>query len=151
MRNRNELLDFGHKVKESKTVMELNYREGELENLLNVRDRFVDLIEQYSTDSTKLSKSKMLGTFFDTVFFIGICNLRNHMPSVKEVYLNVGEPRNKSLRNLELLEEMKIVARVTDAKDSRVKRVKLTDTFKNDFVNFVTQWVDSRKPKIESA
>lgn len=130
--------------------MELNYREGELENLLRVRDRFVDLIGQYSTESSRLSKSKMLGTFFDTVFFIGICNLRDHMPSVKEVYLNVGEPRNKSLRNLELLEEMKIVSRVTDEKDSRVKRVRLTDIFRNDFEVFVTQWVDSRKPKAES-
>jgi hypothetical protein len=131
--------------------MELNYREGELENLLRVRDRFVDLIEQYSVESITLSKSKMLGTMFDTVFFIGISNLRNHMPSVKEVYLNVGEPRIKSLRNLELLDEMKIVLRVHDANDSRVKRLKLTDKFKEDFEDFVTQWVDSRKPHAESA
>jgi hypothetical protein len=143
----NELLDFGKR----KAVMELNYREGELENLLRVRDRFVELMNQYSTGSTTLSKSKMLGTIFDTVFFIGICNLRQHMPSVKEVYLNVGEPRNKSLRNLELLEEMKIVARLLDSNDSRVKRVKLTDKFRDDFESFVTQWVDSRKPHAESA
>jgi len=131
--------------------MELNYREGELENLLRVRDRFVDLLVKYSNKSTTLSKSKMLGTIFDTVFFIGISNLRDHMPSVKEVYLNVGEPRNKSLRNLELLEEMKILSRIQDTNDSRVKRVKLTDTFKEDFEIFVTQWVDSRKPRAESA
>ncbi len=93
----------------------------------------------------------MLGTMFDTVFFIGISNLRNHMPSVKEIYLNVGEPRNKSLRNLELLEEMKIVSRLHDANDSRVKRLKLTDSFKEDFEDFVAQWVDSRKPHVESA
>jgi len=126
--------------------MELNYREGEIENLLRVRDRFVDLIGQYSNDSTTLSRSMMLGTMFDTVFFIGISNLRSHMPSVKEVYLNVGEPRNKSLRNLERLEEMKIVMRIHDANDSRVKRIKLTDRFRDDFESFVTQWVDSRKP-----
>jgi hypothetical protein len=131
--------------------MDLNYREGELENLLRVRDRFVDLLEQYSTQSTTLSKNKMLGTIFDTVFFIGISNLRNKMPSVKEVYLNVGEPRNKSLRNLELLEEMKVITRLHDEKDSRVKRVMLTDAFKEDFKVFVTQWVDSRKPQAESA
>ncbi|MBL1142709.1 MAG: MarR family transcriptional regulator [Proteobacteria bacterium] len=131
--------------------MELNYREGELENLLRVRDRFVDLIGLYSNESTTLSKSKMLGTIFDTVFFIGISNLRHHMPSVKEVYLNVGEPRNKSLRNLELLEEMRIVTRVHDKNDSRVKRVRLTDKFKDDFDSFVSQWVDSRKPQAESA
>ncbi len=118
--------------------MELNYREGEIENLLRVRDRFVDLIVMYSNESTTLSKSKILGTIFDTVFFIGISNLRNHMPAVKEVYLNVGEPRNKSLRNLELLEEMKIVERLHDANDSRVKRVKLTDKFIADFESFVT-------------
>jgi hypothetical protein len=132
-------------------MTEFNYREGELENLLRVRNRFVDLIEQYPTESTTLSKSKMLGTIFDTVFFIGISNLRNHMPAVKEVYLNVGEPRNKSLRNLELLEEMKIVIRIQDTNDSRVKRVKLTEKFRNDFEIFVTQWVDSRKPRDESA
>ncbi len=130
--------------------MELNYREGELENLLKVRDRFVDLLGQYSIESTTLSRSKMLGTMFDTVFFIGISNLREHMPSVKEVYLNVGEARNKSLRNLELLEEMKIVTRIHDSNDSRVKRVKLTDKFRIDFEIFVTQWVDSRKPLAES-
>ena len=130
--------------------MELNYREGELENLLKVRDRFVDLLGQYSIESTTLSRSKMLGTIFDTVFFIGISNLREHMPSVKEVYLNVGEARNKSLRNLELLEDMKIVTRIHDSNDSRVKRVKLTDKFRIDFEIFVTQWVDSRKPLAES-
>ena len=132
-------------------VFILNYRDGELENLLRVRNRFVELIEQYSTDSTTLSKNKALGTIFDTVFFIGISNLRNHMPAVKEVYLNVGEPRNKSLRNLELLEEMKIVSRIQDKDDSRVKRVKLTEKFSKDFEIFVTQWVDSRKPQAESA
>ncbi len=131
--------------------MEFNYREGELENLLKVRDRFVDLLGLYSVQSTTLSRSKMLGTMFDTVFFIGISNLREHMPSVKEVYLNVGEERNKSLRNLELLEEMKIVSRVHDANDSRVKRVKLTEKFREDFEIFVSQWVDSRKPQAESA
>ena len=131
--------------------MELNYREGELENLLKVRDRFVDLIEQYSVESITLNRSKMLGTMFDTVFFIGISNLREHLPSVKEIYLNVGEPRNKSLRNLELLEEMKIVLRLHDVDDSRVKRVKLTEKFREDFEDFITQWVDSRKPQAESA
>ena len=132
-------------------VFILNYRDGELENLLRVRNRFVELIEQYSTDSTTLSKNKALGTIFDTVFFIGISNLRNHMPAVKEVYLNVGEPRNKSLRNLELLEDMKIVSRIQDKDDSRVKRVKLTEKFSKDFEIFITQWVDSRKPQAESA
>ena len=132
-------------------VFKLSYRDGELENLLKFRNRFVDLIEQYSTDSTTLSKNKALGTFFDTVFFIGISNLRNHMPSVKEVYLNVSEPRNKSLRNLELLEDMKIVTRIQDTNDSRVKRIMLTDIFRKDFEIFVTQWVDSRKPQAESA
>lgn len=131
--------------------MEIKYRQGELENLLKVRDRFVDLIEDYTSESIVLSKSKMLGTFFDTVFFIGISNLREHMPSVKEIYLNVGEPKNKSLRNLELLEEMKIVTRIHDDKDSRVKRVRLTTKFKNDFDAFITQWVDSRDTKLESA
>lgn len=132
-------------------VMKLQYREGELENLLKVRDSFVNLIEQYPHGTVALSRSKMLGTMFDTVFFIGISNLRSHMPSVKEVYLNVGESRNKSLRHLELLEEMKIVFRVADKTDSRVKRISLTDDFKVDFENFVGQWVDSRKPLVESA
>jgi hypothetical protein len=131
--------------------MNLHYREGELENLLRVRDKFVELIEQYSVRSIPLSKSKMLGTIFDTVFFIGICNLRTHMPSVKEVYLNVGDSRNKSLRNLEMLEEMHIVERVNDKNDSRVKRIKLTEKFGEDFEVFVVKWVDSRKSLIESA
>ena len=133
------------------SVLKITYREGELENLLRVRDRFVDLIVQYSVDSTTLSRSKLLGTIFDTVFFIGICNLREHMPSVKEVYLNTGESRNSSLRNLELLEELNIVVRVTDTEDSRVKRIRLTDKFKSDFESFVEKWVDSRKQPVESA
>lgn len=132
-------------------VINLQYREGELENLLKVRNGFVDLIEKYSVESGVLNRSKMLGSIFDTVFFIGICNLREHKPSVKEVYLNVGESRNRSLRNLELLEEMKVVTRVHDTNDSRVKRLGLTDTFRRDFDIFLEQWVDSRKPSVESA
>jgi hypothetical protein len=132
-------------------MIKIVYREGELENLLSVRNNFVDLIEQYSDKSHELNRSKMLGSIFDTVFFIGICNLREQMPSVKEVYLNVGDSRNKSLRNLELLEEMKIVSRQNDQEDSRVKRVRLTDNFRNDFEIFVKQWVDSRQPAVESA
>lgn len=132
-------------------VINLQYREGELENLLKVRNGFVDLIEQYSVESAVLNRSKMLGSIFDTVFFIGICNLREHMPSVKEVYLNVGDSRNGSLRNLELLEEMNVVTRVHDTDDSRVKRLRLTDTFRKDFEIFVEQWVDSRKPSVEPA
>jgi len=132
-------------------MADFKYRDGELENLLNLRNKFVELIECYSTDSITLSKNKTLGTLFDTVFFIGISNLRNHMPSVKEVYLNVGEARNKSLRDLELLEEMKIVIRVQDEKDSRVRRVKLMDKFKEDFDLFVSLWVDSRNLHAKSA
>ena len=132
-------------------VINLQYREGELENLLKVRNGFVDLIEKYSVESGVLNRSKMLGSIFDTVFFIGISNLRNHMPSVKEVYLNVGESRNRSLRNLELLEEMKVVTRVHDTNDSRVKRLGLSDSFRRDFESFLEQWVDSRKPSVESA
>ncbi len=132
-------------------IINLQYREGELENLLKVRNGFVDLIEKYSVESGVLNRSKMLGSIFDTVFFIGICNLREHKPSVKEVYLNVGESRNRSLRNLELLEEMKVVTRIHDTNDSRVKRLSLTDTFKSDFEIFLEQWVDSRKPSVESA
>jgi hypothetical protein len=128
----------------------LHYREGELENLLNVRNGFVDLIEKYSIELGLLNRSRMLGSIFDTVFFIGICNLREHMPSVKEVYLNIGESRNRSLRNLELLEEMKVVLRVHDTNDSRVKRISLTDTFRSDFDVFVEKWIDSRKPPIEA-
>ncbi len=132
-------------------VIKLQYREGELDNLLKVRNGFVDLIEKYSVESGTLNRSKMLGSIFDTVFFIGICNLREHKPSVKEVYLNVGESRNRSLRNLELLEEMKVLTRVHDTKDTRVKRLSLTDTFKTDFEVFLEQWVDSRKPSVEPA
>ena len=130
--------------------MELQYREGELENLLRVRNQFVDLIDRYSHGSPTLSRSRMLGTIFDTVFFIGICNMRMHMPSVKEVYLNTGESRNRSLRNLEVLEELEIVIRKQDKNDSRVKRIRLTDNFKKDFETFVRQWVDSRKEPVES-
>ncbi len=132
-------------------VIKLHYREGELENLLKVRNGFVDLIEKYSVESGVLNRSKMLGSIFDTVFFIGICNLREHKPSVKEVYLNVGESRNRSLRNLELLEEMEVITRVHDTHDSRVKRLSLTETFRRDFEIFLEQWVDSRKPLVESA
>jgi len=132
-------------------AINFQYRESELENLLNVRNGFVDLIENYSIESAVLNRSKMLGSIFDTVFFIGICNLREHMPSVKEVYLNVGESRNRSLRNLELLEEMKVITRVHDTNDSRVKRLSLTEMFRRDFEIFLAQWVGSRKPSIESA
>lgn len=126
-------------------VYKIKYREGELENLLRVRDRFVELMDQYADGSHAMNRGKLLGSIFDTVFFIGISNLRKHMPSVKEVYLNVGESRNRSLRDLELLEELKIVVRVTDPNDSRVKRIRLTDQFRGDFEIFVEQWVDSRK------
>ena len=127
------------------STINLHYREGELENLLRVRDKFVDLIQQYSDEASVLSRSKLLGSIFDTVFFIGICNMREHMPSVKEVYLNVGESRNASLRNLELLEDLNIVTRIHDPVDSRVKRTKLTDLFGKDFEVFIEAWVDSRK------
>ena len=133
------------------SVLKITYREGELENLLRVRDRFVALMEQYADKPHTLNRSKMLGAIFDTVFFIGICNLREHEPSVKEVYLNTGESRNSSLRSLELLEELNIVVRVTDTNDSRVKRIRLTDKFRNDFESFVEQWIDSRKQPVESA
>ena len=72
------------------------------------------------------------------------------MPSVKELYLNVGDSRNKSLRNLELLEEMGIVKRENDKNDSRVKRIRLTDNFRSDFERFVEQWIDSRAEAVES-
>lgn len=130
-------------------MINIVYREGELENLLSVRNKFVDLIEQYSNESHDLDRSKLLGSIFDTVFFIGICNLREKMPSVKEVYLNVGESRNKSLRSLELLEKMEIVIRENDKDDSRVKRIRLTSKFKNDFERFVEQWLDSGRPVAE--
>jgi DNA-binding MarR family transcriptional regulator len=131
------------------STVNLHYREGELENLLRVRDKFVDLIQQYSDEASVLSRSKLLGSIFDTVFFIGICNMREHMPSVKEVYLNVGESRNASLRNLELLEDLNIVTRIHDSEDSRVKRTKLTDLFGKDFEVFIEAWVDSRKSPAE--
>lgn len=124
----------------------ITYREGELENLLKVRDRFVEMLGKYSKGQVELDRSKLLGTIFDTVFFVGICNLRDKMPSMKEVYLNTNESRNRSLRCLELLEQMNVVIRVTDQTDTRVKRISLSDIFKDDFKLFVEQWVDSRKP-----
>ena len=127
------------------SIVKLHYREGEMENLLRVRDKFVDLIQRYSDETNVLSRSKLLGSIFDTVFFIGICNMREQMPSVKEVYLNVGESRNASLRNLELLEELHIVTRIHDPEDSRVKRTKLTEQFGKDFEVFIEAWVNSRK------
>ena len=132
-------------------VVKIKYREGELENLLRVRDRFVALMEQYADGPHAINRGKLLGTIFDTVFFIGISNLRNHMPCVKEVYLNIGESRNRSMRDLELLEELHIVVRVTDQFDSRVKRIRLTDKFREDFEVFIEQWVDSRKHPVDSA
>jgi DNA-binding MarR family transcriptional regulator len=140
-----ELLNSKAKTKVPDSIIKLHYREGELENLLRVRDKFVDLIQQYSNDENVLGRSKLLGSIFDTVFFIGISNMREHMPSVKEVYLNVGESRNASLRNLELLEELHIVTRIHDPDDSRVKRTKLTETFGKDFEAFIEAWVNSRK------
>ena len=132
------------------SIKKIVYREGELEKLLSVRNNFVDLIDQYSEKPNNLNRNKLLGSIFDTVFFIGICNLRKHMPSVKELYLNVGDSRNKSLRNLELLEEMGIVKRESDKNDSRVKRIRLTDNFRSDFERFVEQWIDSRAEAVES-
>lgn len=128
------------------TLNRITYREGELENLLKVRDRFVEMLGKYSKGQVELDRSKLLGTIFDTVFFVGICNLRDKMPSMKEVYLNTNESRNRSLRCLELLEQMNVVIRVTDQTDTRVKRISLSDIFKDDFKLFVEQWVDSRKP-----
>ena len=127
------------------------YRDGELENLLRVRERFVALVSKYAEANKELDRSKLLGTIFDTVFFIGICNLREHMPSMKEVYLNTGESRNRSLRNLELLEEINVIDRVTDSKDTRVKRIRLSNDFRNDFDSFVENWIDSRNTLLEKA
>ena len=127
------------------------YRDGELENLLRVRERFVALVSKYAEANKELDRSKLLGTIFDTVFFIGICNLREHMPSMKEVYLNTGESRNRSLRNLELLEEINVIDRVTDSKDTRVKRIRLSNDFRNDFDLFVENWIDSRNTLLEKA
>ena len=127
------------------------YRDGELENLLRVRERFVALVSKYAEANKELDRSKLLGTIFDTVFFIGICNLREHMPSMKEVYLNTGESRNRSLRNLELLEEINVIERVTDSKDTRVKRIRLSNDFRNDFDSFVENWIDSRNTLLEKA
>ena len=127
------------------------YRDGELENLLRVRERFVALVSKYAEANKELDRSKLLGTIFDTVFFVGICNLREHMPSMKEVYLNTGESRNRSLRNLELLEEINVIERVTDSKDTRVKRIRLSNDFRNDFDSFVENWIDSRNTLLEKA
>ena len=127
------------------------YRDGELENLLRVRERFVALVSKYAEANKELDRSKLLGTIFDTVFFVGICNLREHMPSMKEVYLNTGESRNRSLRNLELLEEINVIDRVTDSKDTRVKRIRLSNDFRNDFDSFVENWIDSRNTLLEKA
>lgn len=104
------------------------------------------MLGKYSQDQVELDRSKLLGTIFDTVFFVGICNLRDNMPSMKEVYLNTNESRNRSLRCLELLEQMNVVVRVTDSIDTRVKRISLSDEFKEDFELFIEQWVDSRNP-----
>lgn len=122
----------------------IQYRGGELENLLQVRDKFVLLLEKYTQESKKLTKSKMLGTIFDTIFHIGICNMREHLPSIKEIYLSVGESRNTTLRQLDFLEDLKIITRVTDPDDSRVKRIRLSENFRLYFDEFVQAWVDSR-------
>lgn len=131
--------------------MQFAYRDGELENLLKVRDQFVELLGKYGEGQVELDRSKLLGTIFDTVFFVGICNLRENTPSMKEVYLNTNESRNRSLRCLELLEQMNVIVRVTDEVDTRVKRISLSDEFKEDFEVFIEQWVDSRKPVPETA
>ncbi|MEM7027361.1 MAG: hypothetical protein AAF410_03935 [Pseudomonadota bacterium] len=130
---------------------QFKYRDGELENLLRVRERFVALVGKYAEANKELDRSKLLGTIFDTVFFVGICNLREHMPSMKEVYLNTNESRNRSLRNLELLEQINVVVRVTDKRDTRVKRIKLSDEFRSDFDSFVENWIDSRNTLMEQA
>ncbi len=127
------------------------YRDGELENLLKVRERFVEMLGKYSNGQAELDRSKMLGTMFDTVFFVGICNLRDKMPSMKEVYLNTNESRNRSLRCLEALEQMNVVVRITDQIDTRVKRISLSEAFKEDFEEFIEHWVDSRRPGQDKA
>jgi len=126
------------------TNEKIQYRGGELENLLQVRDKFVLLLEKYTKDSKKVTKSKMLGTIFDTIFHIGICNMREHLPSIKEIYLSVGESRNTTLRQLDFLEDLKIITRVTDPDDFRVKRIRLSENFRLYFDEFVQAWVDSR-------
>ncbi len=140
------LLDLETEKTETKEqpVLKIKYREGELENLLRVRDKFVTLMEQYADDTHTSNRGKLLGSIFDTVFFIGVSNLRDHAPCVKEVYLNIDESRNRSLRDLELLESWNIIKRFTDVGDSRVKRLCLTEKFRIDFENFIEQWVDSR-------
>ena len=122
----------------------IQYREGELENLLKFRNKFVHLLEPYIQDSKNMSKGKMLGTIFDTIFYIGICNMRAYFPSVKEIYLSVEEIRNTTLRQLDFLEEHKIITRIQDQTDSRIKRVKLTEMFQNDFEQFMETSIDTR-------
>lgn len=125
--------------------LKIQYREGELENLLLVRNKYILLLENYIKDFERISKSKLLGTMFDTVFYIGICNMREYAPSVKEIYLSVNEARNTSLRQLDILEESNIIMRISDNEDSRIKRIKLTDKFHDDFEKFIDAWVDPRK------
>ena len=149
MQGNNALLDFRRTTLTNEN--KFKYRDGELENLLRVRERFVALVSKYAEANKELDRSKLLGTIFDTVFFVGICNLREHMPSMKEVYLNTGESRNRSLRNLELLEEINVIERVTDSKDTRVKRIRLSNDFRNDFDSFVENWIDSRNTLLEKA
>ena len=58
------------KTKVLDSIINIHYREGELENLLRVRDNFVNLIQQYSDETNVLSRSKLLGSIFDTVFLL---------------------------------------------------------------------------------
>ncbi|MFT5395989.1 MAG: DNA-binding MarR family transcriptional regulator [Gammaproteobacteria bacterium] len=123
----------------------IQYREGELENLIRVRNKYVELIENYISESKNISKNKLLGTLFDTVFYIGICNMRGHSPSVKEIYLSIQEERNTSLRQLEILEQSNVINRISDSSDSRIKRIHLTDKFRKDLEKFIDEWIDPRK------
>jgi DNA-binding MarR family transcriptional regulator len=125
----------------SEPINLFNYRAGELERFLKIRSKFVILLDKYDQGDTMLSRSKILGGLFDTVFYIGLCNLRNHLPSIKEIYLDIGESRNIVLRHLKLLTEMKVVESTTDGSDSRVRRISLSDEFRNEFKTFVDDWI----------
>jgi DNA-binding MarR family transcriptional regulator len=128
-----------------KTESSFIYRTGELERFLQVRSKFVRLLEKYDQDNSILSRSKILGSMFDTVFYIGLCNLRQYSPSIKEIYLDIGESRNMVLRQLKLLSELKVVESTADSSDSRVRRVSLTSDFRSDFRSFIDNWIVLRE------
>lgn len=119
-------------------------REDELDIFFKYRSQFLELMSSYASRSgVEIDRNKIFGVLYDTIFFVGICSLRQVVPSMKDIYLEVGESRSASLRHVEYLDSIGVFERHNDTTDTRRKCVSLSDEFSIDFKDFIETWLDT--------